>query len=154
MRFDTSPAGRFALAPARVHEAEGPGRRGFALLQAARHSGPLIRVLPARAPRLPMLRGLPDGVGQRLHLVRTDDGTGLLWSAEESLPSPGRWPGYFRAGKTPVTYRRQVPATRRFRCPDCGICDINHGGDNDAERGGFPGSPGGCGFRARWPGGF
>ncbi|WP_322864887.1 hypothetical protein U5922_018260 [Aquicoccus sp. G2-2] len=51
----------FNLAPARVHEAEGFGRRAFALFQAARHTGPLIWVLPAHAPHLPMLRGLPEG---------------------------------------------------------------------------------------------
>lgn len=35
-------AALFALAPKRVHDAEGPGRRGFAFWQAARHGGALI----------------------------------------------------------------------------------------------------------------
>lgn len=79
----------FNLVPTRVHEAEGPGRRAFALWQAARHDGPLIWALPAHAPHLPMLRGLPEGVGARLHLIRPASETDLLWSVEECLRSPG-----------------------------------------------------------------
>ena len=60
----------FTLCPARVHEAGGRGRRAFALFQAARHPGPLIWIAPAHVPELPMLRGLPQGVGERLHLLR------------------------------------------------------------------------------------
>lgn len=78
-----------ALAPKRVHEAEGPGRRAFALWQAARHDGALIWVLPAHAPHLPMLRGLPEGVGARLHVLRPASELDLLWSVEECLRSPG-----------------------------------------------------------------
>ena len=87
MRLDPSPDAPFALAPARVHEAEGAGRRSFALLQAARHPGPLIWILPAHASHLPMPRGLPAGVGERLHLVRPSGETDLLWSTEEALRS-------------------------------------------------------------------
>ncbi len=76
------------LAPARVHEAEGPGRRAFALWQAARYEGPLIWALPAHAPHLPMLRGLPEDVGTRLHVLRPASEIDLLWSVEECLRSP------------------------------------------------------------------
>ncbi|MBI6629935.1 ImuA family protein [Pontibaca salina] len=83
------PMKLLALAGARVHEAEGSGRRSFALLQAARHDGPLIWALPAHAPHLPMLRGLPEGVGQRLHVIRPSSELDLLWAVEECLRSPG-----------------------------------------------------------------
>lgn len=79
----------FTLAPCRIHEAEGPGRRSFAVLQAARHAGALIWIIPGHAPHLPMLRGLPEGVGPRLHLVRPLSETDLLWAVEESLRSRG-----------------------------------------------------------------
>jgi protein ImuA len=68
-----------------VHEAEGRGRRAFALFQAARHPGPLVWVLPAHLPEMPMLRGLPRGVGERLHLLRPMGETDLLWCVEEAL---------------------------------------------------------------------
>lgn len=74
-----------ALCPARVHEAEGRARRGFALFQASRHAGPLIWITPQHAPQLPLLRGLPEGIGARLHLVRTHSEADLLWAAEEAL---------------------------------------------------------------------
>lgn len=77
----------FSLAPARVHEAEGHGRRTFALFQAARHKGSLVWILPAHIPELPMLRGLPEGVGERLHLLRPEGETDLLWCVEEALRS-------------------------------------------------------------------
>lgn len=89
MRFEPAPTEPFALAVSRVHEADGPGRRSFALLQAARHAGALIWIIPGRAPHLPMLRGLPDGVGQRLHLIRPATETDLLWATEECLRSDG-----------------------------------------------------------------
>lgn len=75
----------FDMGPARVHEAEGRSRRAFALFQAARHAGPLIWIVPAHEPQIPMLRGLPDGVAERLHLIRPDTEIDLLWSVEESL---------------------------------------------------------------------
>lgn len=85
MRPDPAPADPLRLAPARVHEAEGAGRRAFALMQALRHPGPLVWVLPAHAPEQPLLPGLPQGVGARLHLVRARSETDLLWATEESL---------------------------------------------------------------------
>lgn len=81
------PADPFDLSPRRVHEAEGRGRRAFALFQAARHPGPLVWILPAHVPELPMLRGLPRGVGERLHLFRPVGETDLLWCVEEALRS-------------------------------------------------------------------
>lgn len=85
MRPDPVSADPFRLAPARVHEAEGAGRRVFALFQAARHAGPLVWVLPAHAPEHPLLPGLPQGVGARLLLVRARGETELLWATEEAL---------------------------------------------------------------------
>ncbi|KPP86002.1 MAG: protein ImuA [Rhodobacteraceae bacterium HLUCCO07] len=71
-----------------MHEVEGRGRRAFALFQAAHHAGPLIWILPPRARHLPMLRGLPEGVGQRLHVIRPITEIDLLWTVEEALRSP------------------------------------------------------------------
>jgi len=85
MRFDPANADALTLAPARVHEAMGRGRRAFALFQAARHPGPLIWILPAHAPEMPMLAGLPRGLGERLHLLRPAGETDLLWCVEEAL---------------------------------------------------------------------
>lgn len=82
---DSAPADPFGLRPRRVHEAEGRGRRAFALFQAARHPGPLVWIVPSHAPELPMLRGLPQGVGERLHLLRPVGEADLLWCAEEAL---------------------------------------------------------------------
>ncbi|MBY5974649.1 hypothetical protein KUV28_20005 [Ferrimonas balearica] len=89
MRFDPAPSELFALARHRVHEAEGPGRRSFALLQAARHTEALIWIIPGHAPHQPMLRGLPVGVGERLYLIRPLSETDLLWATEEALRSEG-----------------------------------------------------------------
>ncbi len=75
----------FDLHPHRVHEAEGRGRRTFALFQAMRHPGPLVWIAPSHIPELPMLRGLPRGVGERLHLFRPNGETDLLWCIEEAL---------------------------------------------------------------------
>ncbi|MDQ1848593.1 hypothetical protein Q9299_09875 [Gemmobacter fulvus] len=75
----------FTLCPARVHEAGGRGRRAFALFQAARHPGPLIWITAAHVPDLPMLPGLPQGVGERLHLLRPIGEIDLLWCIEETL---------------------------------------------------------------------
>ena len=85
MRPEPAPADPFSLLRKRVHEAEGRGRRAFALFQAARHPGPLVWILPSHAPEMPMLRGLPRGVGERLHLLRPVGETDLLWCVEEAL---------------------------------------------------------------------
>lgn len=85
LRHRVTPADPFDLHPRRVHEAEGRGRRAFALFQAARHPGPLVWIVPSHAPELPMLRGLPRGVGERLHLLRPTGETDLLWCVEEAL---------------------------------------------------------------------
>ncbi len=85
MRANAVSGDAFTLMHARVHEAEGRGRRAFALFQAARHSGPLFWILPSHAPEVPMLRGLPKGVGERLHLLRPVGETDLLWCIEEAL---------------------------------------------------------------------
>lgn len=87
MRPEPPPSDPFDLRAARVHEAEGRGRRAFALFQAARHPGPLVWILPSHVPELPMLRGLPRGVGERLHLFRPPGETDLLWCTEEALRS-------------------------------------------------------------------
>lgn len=89
MQADLGPSANltdpFALRARRVHEAQGRGRRAFALFQAVRHPGPLVWILPAHVPELPMLRGLPHGVGERLHLLRPVGETDLLWCIEEAL---------------------------------------------------------------------
>jgi protein ImuA len=85
MRPEPAPTDPFDLRPRRVHEAEGRGRRAFALFQASRHPGPLVWILPSHVPELPMLRGLPRGVGERLHLFRPSGETDLLWCVEEVL---------------------------------------------------------------------
>lgn len=85
MRPEPAPTDPFDLRTRRVHEADGRGRRAFALFQAARHPGPLVWIAPAHIPELPMLRGLPRGVGERLHLLRPSGETDLLWCVEEAL---------------------------------------------------------------------
>lgn len=85
MRVEPPSGDPFTLSPKRVHEAQGRGRRAFALFQAARHTGPLIWIVPSHVPELPMLRGLPQGVGARLHLLRPVGETDLLWCIEETL---------------------------------------------------------------------
>lgn len=75
----------FTLRPGRVHEAEGRGRRVFALFQAMRHSGSLVWVLPAHIREMPLLAGLPPGMGERLHLLRPSGETDLRWCIEEAL---------------------------------------------------------------------
>ena len=87
LRPELAHADEFDLCGRRVHEAEGRGRRTFALFQAVRHAGPLVWILPAHVPELPMLRGLPKGVGERLHLFRAEGETDLLWCIEEALRS-------------------------------------------------------------------
>lgn len=75
------------LSPARVHEVQGQGRHAFALLQAARHPGPLVWILPGHALQRPMPRGLPIGVPERLMLLIPKGEMDLLWSLEEALRS-------------------------------------------------------------------
>ncbi|MBK4218059.1 hypothetical protein JJJ17_19190 [Paracoccus caeni] len=76
----------FRLVPNRMHEAEGAGRRGFAVWQALRHAeAPVFWVMPAYQPDLPLLWGIPSALGQRLHLVLVRSETDLLWSVEEVL---------------------------------------------------------------------
>ncbi|MFN4130365.1 MAG: ImuA family protein [Paracoccaceae bacterium] len=80
-----APADPFTLTKGRVHEAEGPGRRSFALFQTLRHPGAVLWVLPAHEPQRPMLRGLPAGLSERLLLLTPKTETDLLWCVEESL---------------------------------------------------------------------
>lgn len=87
LRPELPPTDALDLRGRRVHEAEGRGRRTFALFQAVRHPGPLVWILPAHVPELPMLRGLPKDVGERLHLFRAGSETDLLWCIEEALRS-------------------------------------------------------------------
>jgi protein ImuA len=84
-RSADTPRDPFALASTRVHEAAGPGRRAFALFQAARHPGPLVWVLPAHQHQRPLPAGLPQGVADRLLLIEARSETDLLWSVEECL---------------------------------------------------------------------
>lgn len=81
----------FELRGARVHEAEGPGRRGFAVYQALRHPGPVFHILLQSEPARLMPTGLPEGLAARLHLVITRSSEDLLWATEEVLraPAPG-----------------------------------------------------------------
>jgi len=81
----TTSADPFALAGARVHEAQGRGRRAFALFQAARHPGQVVWILPDHAPQMLLPAGLPDGLPARLMLLRPKGEIDLLWSLEETL---------------------------------------------------------------------
>lgn len=81
----TAPADPFLLASARVHEAEGLGRSGFALYQAQRHLGQVFWILPRHETTRPMPRGLPAGLGERLQLIEARTETDLLWATEEVL---------------------------------------------------------------------
>ena len=84
-RRTTTPADPLALAGRRVHEAQGRGRRAFALFQAARHPGQVVWVLPDHAPQMLLPSGLPEGLPARLVLLRPKGETDLLWSLEEAL---------------------------------------------------------------------
>lgn len=70
---------------ARVHEVEGRGRTGFAVLQAARLAGPIFWIVLAHDRDRPMPGALPEGVPERLHFVEARTETDLLWSVEEAL---------------------------------------------------------------------
>jgi len=87
MQPEIAPGDVLTLSRGRVHEVEGRGRRAFALFQALRHPGPLVWILPSHVPDIPMLRGLPYGVGERLHLLRPTTEADLLWCVEETLRS-------------------------------------------------------------------
>ena len=87
MQITTNPKDPFELMPRRVHEAQGSGRQGFAIFQAARYRGPLIWIIPVHPSYNLMPRGLPDGVGQRIHLIRPTNEVDLLWATEEALRS-------------------------------------------------------------------
>jgi len=81
------PADPLTLAAARVHEAAGRGRRAFAQFQAMQHAGPIIWIVPSHIHELPMLMGLPNGVGERVTLLRPVGEGDLLWCIEETLRS-------------------------------------------------------------------
>jgi protein ImuA len=85
LRNKIAPADPLTLAPRRMHEAGGRGRRGFAMFQAMRHPGPVVWIAPDHIPERPMLTGLPQGLGERLILLTPKGETDLLWSVEEAL---------------------------------------------------------------------
>jgi protein ImuA len=85
LRNKVTPADPLTLAPRRMHEAGGRGRRAFALFQAVRHPGPVVWIVPDHIPEAPMLAGLPHGLGERLILLTPKGQTDLLWSVEEAL---------------------------------------------------------------------
>lgn len=68
-----------------MHEAEGAGRRAFAVWQAVRHDGPVFWVLYDHQPVRPFLWGLPPALGPRLHLASVRSEVDLLWVVEEIL---------------------------------------------------------------------
>ena len=74
-----------ALVGGRVHEAQGRGRRAFALFQALRHPGQVVWILPDHAPQMLLPAGLPEGLPARLLLLRPKGEVDLLWSLEETL---------------------------------------------------------------------
>lgn len=82
-----STADPFRLAMGRVHEAEGPGRRSFALFQSLRHPGPVLWILEEHEPHRLFPAGLPADLPERLHLLIPKGETDLLWSVEEGLRS-------------------------------------------------------------------
>lgn len=81
----TTPADALALAGGRVHEAQGRGRRAFAVFQAARHPGQVVWILPDHAPQMLLPGALPEGLPARLMLLRPKGETDLHWSLEETL---------------------------------------------------------------------
>jgi protein ImuA len=85
LRHRVAPTDPLTLASRRMHEAGGRGRRAFALFQAARHSGPVVWIVPDHIPERPLLAGLPQGLGERLILLTPKGQTDLLWSVEEAL---------------------------------------------------------------------
>ena len=75
------------LAAHRVHDAEGPARRSFAVLQAARMPGLVIWITPAHVTEHLMPWALPARLANRLILLRAGGETDLLWCMEEALRS-------------------------------------------------------------------
>ena len=75
------------LAAHRVHDAEGPARRSFAVLQAARTPGLVIWITPAHVTEHLMPWALPARLANRLILLRAGGETDLLWCMEEALRS-------------------------------------------------------------------
>ena len=65
LRRPAVPADPFDLHPRRVHEAEGRGRRAFALFQAARHPGPLVDSIA-----LTLLKGKDDRARDSFYAAR------------------------------------------------------------------------------------
>lgn len=76
------------LAPARIHEAGGPGAVAFALHQAARCTGPVIWTSLAHSGESLFPPGLSRLLEpERLLQVRAPSETDLLWAMEEALRS-------------------------------------------------------------------
>ena len=75
------------LRPARVHEAEGQGALAFALYQMTQHRGAILLITLARQPWQLMPVDLPQGVSERLLLIRAKSEEDLLWATEEALRS-------------------------------------------------------------------
>ena len=77
-----------ALARPRAHEATGPARAVFALLAAARLTGPVLWLTPRRSAERPFGDGLSAFLDpSRLVLARTRKPIDSLWAAEEALRS-------------------------------------------------------------------
>ena len=80
-----SDADPWRLLNGRVHEAEGRGRIGFALFQAAQLTGPIFWIMLTYDRDRPLPGSLPDGVAERLHFTEARSETDLLWTVEEAL---------------------------------------------------------------------
>lgn len=81
------PTDPLHLATHRVHDAAGPGRRTFAVLQAARTAGLVIWIRPSHVAEHLMPWALPARLANRLILLRADSETDVLWCMEETLRS-------------------------------------------------------------------
>ena len=82
----TVPLSLPVLASARVHEAQGVGAIGFAVMQAAMRPGPLVWIAPERAEGRVMPSGLARFLDpERLVAVTARAPEDLLWAAEEAL---------------------------------------------------------------------
>lgn len=87
LRTIDTPQDPLHLARGRVHEAGGPGRRSFALMQAARTGGLVIWIQPAHVPEHLMPWNLPQRLVHRIITLRPASEPDLLWSVEECLRS-------------------------------------------------------------------